>query len=74
MGKTLKAEPDLKLWTLRPREPHHMGGKIHKNKSGYTLAELRPRPRKGSKKHFLLKIPDLVQRPTATTDGDKNRN
>ena len=30
MGKTKKAEPDFKLWNLRPGKPHHMGGKIKK--------------------------------------------
>ena len=50
MGKTKKNEPDLKWWTSRP---HHIGCKIQKNKSGYTIAELRPQLQKGSNKPFF---------------------
>ena len=72
MWKTKKAELDYKLWTLRPGGPHHMGGKIQKNKSGYTLAELRLRLRKRSNKQFFyFFIPDLVQRPSAATVASK---
>ena len=42
MEKTKKGKPDLKLWTLRAGRPHHMGGKVQKNKSGYTISELWP--------------------------------
>ena len=54
---------------------HYMGGKLQNNKSGYTLAELWPRPREGSNKQFhlcFLKIPDLVQRPTAAMGASEN--
>ena len=30
IGKTKKAGQDLKLWTLRPGGPHHIGDKIQK--------------------------------------------
>ena len=76
MGKTKKAEPDLKEWTLRPGgPPPPHGGQDTKNKSGYTLPELRPQPQKGANKQYFFsssKIPDLVQRPTAATVADEN--
>ena len=50
MVETKKAEPDLKLWLWGPGAPPH-GGQDTKKKSGY-LADLRPRPRKGSDKQF----------------------
>ena len=48
-------------------------GKIPKIELGYTLAKLRLRLRKGSNKDFFsMKVPDLVQRPTAPTVAGKN--
>ena len=73
LGKTKKAEPDLKLWTSRPWGPTTWGARYKKNKSGYTLAKLRPWQRKKSNKHFFFNFPDLVHRPTAPTVAGKNR-
>ena len=70
MGKTKNAQPDFKLLTSGLGAPTTWGAR-YKKKLGYTLAELRPLPRKGSNKQFIffliLKIADLVQRPTAAT-------
>ena len=66
MGKTKEAEPDL---NCGPR------GSRYKKKSVYTLAELLPRQRKGSNKHFFyFFIPDLVMRPTAAMITGKNHH
>ena len=70
-GKLEKTEPDLKLGTSRPGGPTPWGVR-YKRKSGYTLVELRPRPRKGSNKKKNIIIPELVQRPTASMVADKN--
>ena len=54
--RTPPATPGLlkKIWGKQKKLSHHMGGKIQNNKSGYTLAELRPRPQKGSNKQFYF--------------------
>ena len=71
MGNIKKAEPDLKLWTSRPP---HMGSKIQKNQSGYTLANSGRGCGRGLISNlFFLKIPHLLHRPTTATFAGKNR-
>ena len=51
-GKLQKSEPELKLWTLRPRGLHFM--ELLDTTKNKSPAELRSRPRKGSNKQFFF--------------------
>ena len=53
MGKTKEAERDLKLRTLRPRGPHHMGGKIQKKQVTHSRNSGRGHGRGLTSKYFF---------------------
>ena len=68
--KTKTAEPDLKLWTAKPQQLHHMGRKILKIPSVSRAWSSGHAWEWGIqsnilKRFFSLKISDLGQRPTS---------